>query len=371
MRYFIIAGEASGDLHGANLMRAIKKYDPQAVFRYLGGDQMASVAEGLAMHYRDTAFMGLDVIWHLGKIIKKINFCKKEILAFQPDRVILIDYPGFNMRIAKFLHTNGIKVYYYIAPKAWAWKKKRVYDLQKYVHHLYVIFPFEVEFFRQYGISVSYFGNPLVDAIHHFQQQKTDRNTFLSQYHLPDKPIIALVPGSRRSEIERILPEMIRATEKFSDSHQIIITGAPAIEPKLYEKILGHRQIPVIFNATYQILSHSRAAVVTSGTATLETALIGCPQVVVFKTGWFTYLVGRPIVRIRFFSLVNIIAGKEVVKELLQFQLPERIAAELDRLLHDQEYVNQMATEYCLITHQLGTSGVAERIAHHLIVVGR
>lgn len=371
MRYFLIAGEASGDLHGANLMRAIKKYDPQAVFRYLGGDQMASVANGLAMHYRDTAFMGLDVIWHMGKIIKKINFCKKEILAFQPDRVILIDYPGFNMHIAKFLYAKGIKVYYYIAPKAWAWKKKRVYDLQKYVHQLYVIFPFEVEFFRQYGIAVSYFGNPLVDAISDFQHQKMDRNTFLTHYHLPDKPIIALVPGSRRSEIERILPEMLQATEKYIESHQLIITGAPSIEPKLYENILGHRKIPVIYNAAYQILSHSNAAVVTSGTATLETALIGCPQVVVFKTGWFTYLIGRPIVRIRFFSLVNIIAGKEVVKELLQFNLPSRISAELDKLLHDREYAKQISSEYCYIAHQLGSPGVAERIAHHLMATAQ
>ncbi|MGC8824612.1 MAG: lipid-A-disaccharide synthase [Bacteroidales bacterium] len=368
MRYFIIAGEASGDLHGANLMRAIKKYDPQAIFRFLGGDQMASVAEGLAMHYRDTAFMGLDVIWHLKKIIKKINFCKKEILNFQPDRVILIDYPGFNMRIARFLHSKGIKVYYYIAPKAWAWKKKRVYDLQKYVHRLYAIFPFEVEFFRQYGINVSYFGNPLIDVIHAFQKQKMDWNVFISHYQLPDKPIIALVPGSRRSEIKRILPEMIRATQKYADFYQLIITGAPSIEYDLYKNIIGNKSIPVIFNATYQVLSHAKAAVVTSGTATLETALIGCPQVVVFKTGWFTYAIGRPIVRIRFFSLVNIIAGKEVVKELLQFCLPARMANELDRLLNDQKYLQQMHTEYCIIAHQLGSPGVAERIAHHLII---
>lgn len=367
MRYFIIAGEASGDLHGANLMRAIKKYDPQATFRFLGGDNMAAVADGLAMHYRDTAFMGLDVIWHLRKIIKKINFCKKEILTFQPDRVILIDYPGFNMRMAKFLHNKGIKAYYYIAPKAWAWKKKRVYDIKKYVHWLYVIFPFEVEFFRQFGIHVSYFGNPLVDAIDNFQKQKISRDAFLSQHHLSDKPIIALVPGSRRGEIERILPQMIKATEKYSDSHQLIITGAPAIETSLYQKIIKNKDIPIIYNATYQILSLAQAAVVTSGTATLETALIGCPQVVVFKTGWFTYLIGRPIVRIRFFSLVNIIAEKEVVKELLQFKLSSRIAKELDKLLYDKDYIQRMHTEYCLIAHQLGSVGVAERVAHHLI----
>ncbi|MCX7985904.1 MAG: lipid-A-disaccharide synthase [Bacteroidales bacterium] len=367
MRYFIIAGEASGDLHGANLMRAIKKFDSKAEFRYLGGDQMASVADGLAMHYKDTAFMGLDVIWHLGKILKKIKFCKNEILSFQPDRVILIDFPGFNMRIAKYLYSKGIKVHYYIAPKAWAWKKKRVYELQKYVHRLYAIFPFEVEFFRQYNIPVYFFGNPLIDAINAFQKQKTDRTNFLKKHNLSDKPIISLVPGSRKKEIERLLPEMIKATEKLSDKYQLVVTGAPSIELDLYKQIIGERNIPVIFNATYQTISESVAAVVTSGTATLETALIGTPQVVVFKTGWLTFLIGRPIVRIRFFSLVNIIAGKEVVKELLQFNLPKKIEEELYKILNDADYAKQMHTEYCLIAHQLGMPGVAERIAHHII----
>jgi lipid-A-disaccharide synthase len=366
MRYYLIAGEASGDLHGSNLMKAIRKFDSQAVFHFFGGDLMSSVADGLVSHYKDTAYMGMDVVFHLGAITHKIKLCKKDILSFQPDVVILIDYPGFNMRIARFLHKKRIRVYYYIAPKAWAWKKRRVYDLKKYVDKLYVIFPFEIEFFRQYGIQVEYFGNPLIDSIHQFFMQKESREIFVEKYHLGQKPIIALVPGSRKNEIRLLLPEMIEAAKKYSDNYQLVITGAPSVEKKIYDEIIGDSQIPVIFNETYQIVSNAVAAVVTSGTATLETALLRTPQVVVFKASWLSFVVGRPIVRIAYFSLVNIIAGKEVVKELLQFNLARDISNELDKLLNDKQYVEEMQKNYAMISEQLGNPGVSERIAHNI-----
>ncbi len=368
MRYYLIAGEASGDLHGSNLMRGIKKFDTEAVFRFFGGDLMAQVENGLVSHYREGAFMGLDVLLHLPTILKKIKFCEQDILQYKPDVLILIDYPGFNMKIAKFAHEHGIKVYYYIAPKAWAWRKKRVWDLKKYVDKLFVIFPFEVYFFRQFGINVEYYGNPLKDALHDFSiNKKLTESELIQKYQLEDKPIIALVPGSRQGEIKRILPEMLKATQYIQGEYQYVITGAPSIEPAFYQNIIKNYRVRIIYNDTYNIITNARAAIVTSGTATLETALLGTPQVVVFKTGWFTYFIGRPFVRIRFFSLVNIIAEKQVVKELLQFNLAGQIADEMKNLLTHDSYVNQMHQEYCLISEKLGNFGVSERIARRIV----
>jgi len=367
MKYYIIAGEASGDLHGSNLMKSLKQADVNAEFRIVGGDLMKAQGGVLLKHYRDMAFMGIvDVLLNIRTIAKNLRFCKNDISVWRPDVVILIDYAGFNLKIAEYCKINGVKIFFYIAPKVWAWQESRVKKLKKYVDKLFVIFPFEVEYFKKHGIEVEYFGNPLNDEIALFQNKKLDFNSFTSNNQLDQRPIIALLAGSRKHEIERCLPEMLLALENF-DNYQLIIAGAPSIPQEMYNKIIDKKPVKVVYNQTYNLLSNATAAVVTSGTATLETALFKVPEVVVFKTGPITYAIGKLIVHIRFFSLVNIIMGKEVVKELLQKNLAKDIKVEIQNILNNNEYRSLMLTDFNKIEEMLGNSGVSDRIANKMI----
>ena len=367
MKYYLIAGEASGDLHGSNLMKSLKNEDNQAEFRFFGGDLMKSQGGNLVKHYREMAFMGLvDVIMNIRTIARNMDFCKKDILLWQPDVIILIDYAGFNLKIAKFAKANKLKVFFYIAPKVWAWQESRVKLIKKYVDRLFVIFPFEIEYFKKHGIEADYFGNPLNDAIADFMQHKEDFNTFILKNHLENKPIIALLAGSRKHEIERCFPEMIDAVKEF-DSFQFVVAGAPSISKELYAKVIGSKNVRVVFGQTYNLLSNAKAAIVTSGTATLETALFKVPEVVVFKTGLFTYIIGKILVKIKFFSLVNIIMDNEVVKELLQFNLSNRIYKELKLILNNEKYLLQMKGHFNEIEKKLGGKGVSERLAKQMV----
>ncbi len=364
MKYYLIAGEASGDLHASNLIRGLKKFDRHAEFRFFGGDLMAEAA-GLppVKHYREMAFMGVvDVVANIRTIGKNLNLCKADILSWDPDVMILVDYAGFNLRIAEFAKEQFIKVFYYISPKVWAWKKSRITKLRDFVDRLFVIFPFEVDFFRENGIEAEFYGNPLMDSAGVFLKSKPDPVKFREEHGLDERPVIALLSGSRRHEIMRCLPEMLPAAEKYP-GYQFVIAGAPSVDRSYYEKFIRGKDVKMVTNQTYPLLSIAEAAVVTSGTATLETAILGVPQVVVYKTGGLQYHIGKHFVKIRFFSLVNLIAQKEVVKELLQVNLSKDIIRELGRILNDRSYRKRMVEEYREITDRLESPGSSERVA--------
>lgn len=366
MKYYIIAGEASGDLHGSNLMRGLKKVDTEAQFRYFGGDFMQEQGGELVMHYRHGAFMGIwEVVKNLGTISKNLKLCKTDISQWKPDVVILIDYAGFNLKIAEFVKTLSIPVFYYISPKVWVWKESRVKKIKKLVDRMFVIFPFEVDFYKKHNYEAFFAGNPLIDAIEEKLPQLPNGVTFRNQNQLTDKPVIALVPGSRKQEIELCLPEMLKAVDRFQE-YQVIIAGAPSMSMENYQALLQGKNIPVLFGQTYAILRNARAAVVTSGTATLETALLNVPQVVCYKAGKVTYAIGRHIVKVRFFSLVNIIMNREVVKELLQTDLSNRIRAELEELLHNEIYREEMLGNYKQLRTVCGGSGASVRVAQKM-----
>jgi lipid-A-disaccharide synthase len=366
MKYYLIAGEASGDLHGSNLMKSLKKADPQAEFRFWGGDLMKDHGGEPVKHIRELAYMGLDVILHLRAIFRNMKLCKNDVLSWKPDVLIFIDYPGFNLPVAEFAHNNGIRTFYYISPKVWAWKESRVKKIKQYIDQLFVIFPFEVEYFKKFGIEAQYFGNPLADAIHEFKQRKTGSIEFIKRNNLENKPIIALLAGSRKGEITSILPEMIKAV-RDKDNFQYVIAGAPSIGKHMYENILQNTNIKVVYNQTYDLISNSTLAIVTSGTATLETALLKTPEVVVFKTNFPTFVVGKILVGLKYFSLVNLIMNKEVVAEFLQLNLAERIKQAIDKILNDPQYKQQMLKDFDEIERRLGIPGVSDRIAEKMI----
>ncbi|MCB8999581.1 MAG: lipid-A-disaccharide synthase [Bacteroidales bacterium] len=366
MRYYLIAGEASGDLHGSNLMKGILHSDPQAEFRFYGGDRMQSVGGTLVKHFREMAFMGFfDVLANIRTITRNLRLCREDIVEFKPDALILIDYAGFNLRVAGFAHKKGIKTFFYIAPKVWAWKKKRIEKLRKYVLKLFVIFPFEVEYFHKNGMEVEYYGNPLMDSMAEFHRNKKSDKNFRKENNLSEKPIVALLSGSRRHEISRCLPEMAEAAKDFP-KYQFVVAGAPSIMKEDYEKILYGSDIAIVYNKTYDLLDHATAAVVTSGTATLETALFRVPQVVIFKTGSLTYRLGKLFVRIRFFSLVNLIVDRELVKEFLQFNLARDIRNELIQILKNNGRRQEIMNGYDEIIGLLGGEGTSERIAKRI-----
>lgn len=360
MKFYLIAGEASGDLHGANLMRALKAVDPESVFRYFGGDKMRAEGGTLTKHISELAFMGfVEVLANLPTIFRNISHAKKDILEYRPDALILIDFPGFNLKIAEFARKNGIKVFYYISPKVWAWNQKRVLRIQKVVDHMFCILPFEVDFYKSWGMEVDYIGNPLLDAI---ATHRPDGH-FLEKNHLTARPIVALLPGSRKQEIERILPEMVKTATHFPDL-QFVIAGAPNFSASYYDRFLGNQQIPVVFNATYDLLLHSKAAVVTSGTATLETALLKVPQVVVYKAAPVSIAIARLLVKIRFISLVNLITDKEVVKELIQEACAApTISKELRTLVGKTSERRKMLEDYQELAAKVGDPGASERAA--------
>lgn len=360
MKYYLIAGEASGDLHGANLMKALKQVDPLPHFRYFGGELMQAQGGQLDKHYSEMAFMGfVEVLANLGKIFKNLKQAKQAILAYQPDVLILIDFPGFNLKIASFAKKHGIKVFYYISPKVWAWNQKRVLAIKENVDQMFCILPFEVAFYKKWGMDVHYIGNPLLDAIsgHH------EDPDFRSRHALGDKPIIALLPGSRRQELVRILPVMIDALDGLSN-YQFVIAGAPNFDINDYQPLIGDREISVVFDQTYNLLYHAYAAIVTSGTATLETALFKVPQVVVYKGSPLSVAIGRLVIKIKFISLVNLIMDRLVVKELIQEDSNVKmIRAELDSLLNDKRYRDQMLSDYQLLSELMGSAGASAKAA--------
>ena len=368
MKYFLIAGEASGDLHASNLMAQIKKEDPDAEFRFFGGDLMAAQGGTMLLHYREMAFMGIfEVVANLCKVKRNMKLCQEALKEYMPDLLILVDYPGFNLRMAKFAKTLGLKVYYYISPKIWAWKKKRAYTVKKLIDKMFVIFPFEVDFYKQFDYKVEYVGNPLVDAMKAREKDIIPADEFRQRNSLNDKPIIALVAGSRRNEIKKLLPEMMTVTTKFPD-YQFVVAGAPGIDHDFYnEFIRGYDNVKVVFDQTYSVVKNAVAAVVTSGTATLEAAFLRTPQVVVYKLQYASYLVGRMLVKINFISLVNIILNRECVKELIQTDLANRIINELSHILTDNDYRTRMLQDYEEINTILGDGSASAQTAKVIV----
>ena len=367
MKYFLIAGEASGDLHASNLMREIRNNDPIAEFCFLGGDLMAVQGGKPVKYYRDMAFMGfVAVLRNLKTVLKNIEDCKVSITDFKPDVVILIDYPSFNLRIAKFVkETSEVPVYYYIAPKLWAWKEYRIREIKKYVNRVFTIFPFETEFYRKHNYEVEYVGNPTVDSVNALCRRDENVSEFCKRHALSEKPIIALLPGSRRQEISACLPTMIEAAESFPE-YQIVISGAPGIEAGFYQQFSEVAAHPVITGDTYQMLLHAKAAVVNSGTATLETALIGTPQIVVYHViGGRLAIIGKNIfIKTKYISLVNIVAQREVVKELIAHLFTVRnIQTELRSILENSESALKMKADYHEIAENLGNNNAAAKAA--------
>ena len=364
MRYYLVAGEASGDLHGSNLIKALKERDANAEFRYYGGDLMQTEGGILVKHYAEMAFMGfVEVVLNLRTILRNMKACKADIAAYRPDVLILIDFPGFNLKIAEFAKTVGLQVYYYISPKVWAWNQKRVLKIKKVVDHLFCILPFEVDFYKTWGMQVDYVGNPLLDAVTAFRPDKE----FISKNKFTTKPIVALMPGSRKQEITYLLPDMIAVAESFPN-YQFVIAGAPSFQQGFYDRFLQGKAIPVIFNATYDILINAKAAIVASGTATLETALFHVPQVVVYKGNPLTIGIARALIKIRFISLVNLIMDKSVVKELIQgdYNLADT-NSELNLLLNDKAYREAMLNNYNELDVRMGTAGASAKTADLII----
>jgi len=359
MKYYLIAGEASGDLHASNLIKALKHIDVDADFRAMGGNAMKGAGAKLSKHYSEMSFMGfIEVLQNMSTIRKTFDFIKKDIQNFNPTALILIDFSGFNLRIAKWAHERGILVHYYIAPQVWASRSSRVEKIRAYVDHLYVTLPFELEFYHKHNYEATFVGHPLIDAM--ASRNETDTNQFLSDQGLGERPIIALLPGSRKQEISRILPELVKATKDFTD-FDIVVAGAPSQTPSFYQPyLMGFK---IIFGKTQQLLQVAHLAVVTSGTATLETALIGTPQVVVYKTSPVSYAIGKRIVTLKYISLVNLILDRMAVKELIQKECsPEKIKAAIDELL-DGEVRERMTQDYLELVKALGDSGASERTA--------
>jgi lipid-A-disaccharide synthase len=369
MKYYIIAGEASGDLHAGNLISQLKNTDNNTEFRGFGGDKMAEAGAHITVHYRQMAFMGaFEVLVNYRKIKKNFKICRKDILEFNPDTVILVDYAGFNLRMAKFTKEHKFTNLFYISPKVWAWNKSRIKKIKKYIDQLYLILPFEKEFFRKYNYTdTEYIGNPITDAISSFRSEKLiPEQEFRLQAGLDKRPIIALLAGSRKQEIIRLLPEIINVVDAFPN-YQFVIAGAPSISKDLYASLIKNKQVPVLYDQTYQILSHSYAAVVASGTATLETALFRVPQVVVYKFNTLSFVIFKPFIHIKFFSLVNIILDKTAVKEYLQFGLARKIKAELERILTTDNHYKQILADYDNLISMVGGPGSSKRAAEHII----
>ncbi len=366
-RLYVIAGEASGDLHASNLMRAMLEEDASIDFRYWGGDEMASVQDGLVKHIRDLAFMGfVEVLMNIRTIFKNISFCKQDILDYKPDAIVLIDYPGFNLRIAEWAHEQGIKVIYYISPQVWAWKQKRVHKIKKVVDKMYVILPFEKDFYKKFDYDVEYVGHPLLDAISKFSFDDGQKLEFKNEHQLDERPIIAVLPGSRKQEVTKKLPVMLGALENIS-GHQIVVAGAPSLDPEFYQSLMSS-DVKIVFQKTYELLSISSLAVVTSGTATLETALFKVPEVVCYKASSISYHIAKRLVKIDYISLVNLIMDQEVVRELIQHECtPGHIEAEVKKIIEDDSYRNSMLANYDKLADILGGGGASKKIAHSLL----
>ena len=366
MKYYIIAGEASGDLHASNLMKAILQKDHNSEFRFWGGDLMEKVANQKPVkHYKELAFMGfLEVAMNIRTILKNINICKEDIKNYQPDVLVLVDYPGFNLRIAEFAKSIGIKVVYYISPQLWAWKEGRVETIKKYVDEMLVILPFEKDFYKKHQVNAHFVGHPLLDAISDLAP--IDAENFKKEYGLNDKEIIALLPGSREQEVEKMLSLMLSVRDYFKN-YQFVIAGAPSLPKEFYQKFVDD-DVHFVSNKTYDLLRCSKAALVTSGTATLETALLNIPEIVCYRTSTISYEIGKRVVKnIKFISLVNLIMDREIVKELIQKELnTENLVTELQKILEGQKR-DKMLKNYELLREKLGGKGASEHAAEIIV----
>ena len=374
MKYYLIAGEASGDLHAANLMRAIRECDPQAEFRFWGGDAMQQVGGTLVRHYREMAYMGfVQVALHLRQVLKNITLCKNDLAAYRPDVLILVDYPGFNLKIARYAKEQlHLPVHYYISPKIWAWKEYRIKEIKRYVDRMYSILPFEVDFYRKHGYAIDYVGNPTVDELAVRPYADESFEDFTAECGLGKKPIIALLAGSRVAEIDHNLPLMIEAAKTFHD-YQLVIAGAPGISPDQYAPYLQDRSVKVVWGKTYRLLQQSRVALVTSGTATLETALLRVPQVVCYRLGGgkLFYKTFEKILKVPYVSLVNLIADSPVVCELLGYRAtPENLRRELTSLFEETTR-KKMLAGYDLVAERLGAPGAPKNAARSMVAVLR
>ncbi len=361
MKFYLIAGERSGDLHASNLMKALLAKDNLSEFRYFGGDYMQAVADTMVVHNRDMAFMGFwEVIINLSTINKLIKKCKQDIDTYQPDAIILVDYAGFNLKIAKYAKKKGYKVLYYISPKVWAWNQKRAFKIKRLVDHMFAIMPFEVDFYKKYDWhEVTYVGNPVIEAINQHQVN----NDFKAKHNLASaKKIIAVLPGSRKQELKYILP-VIKEVMVKSPDYQFCIAAINSLPPELYNTVIGLKNVLLVFDETYDLLAHADAAIITSGTATLETALWKVPQVVVYKANWITYHIAKALVKVEFGSLVNLIMEKEVIKELIQQNCtPDNISRELEEIINN-------GIDYTSLWQKLGPKVASEEVANFILRV--
>jgi len=361
MRYYMIAGEASGDLHGSNLIKAIHRQDPNADIRCWGGDRMQAAGAMLVKHYRDLAFMGfVEVLKHLRTIFRNIDFCKQDISNYKPDVLVLIDYPGFNLRIAKWAKQQGIRIVFYISPQVWAWKENRVKDIKRDVDKMLVILPFEKDFYKKWNYDVTYVGHPLIEVVSHEKNE-------VSATPVSDKPIIAILPGSRAQEIQVKLPIMLEVVDAFPD-FQFVVAQAPSQPVELYKELIGNKNVLLAKDQTYNLLKQAKAALVTSGTATLETALFGTPQVVCYKGNPVSFWLAKKLVKVKYISLVNLIMDKPVVTELIQTDLnAKNIKAELHKILYDETSKAKMKQDYDTLWHELGDNYASEMAAKEIL----
>lgn len=364
MKFYVIAGEASGDLHGSKLIREISKLMPGSEFRCWGGDRMEREGGVIVKHYKDLAFMGfLEVLLNLRTILRNIRFCKEDIDQWKPDAVILVDYPGFNLRIAKYVHDKGIKVIYYISPQVWAWRQSRVHNIHKITDLAFVVLPFEKDFHTKFGYHAEFTGHPLLDTIGDF----TPDPNFMAEFNLGEKPVITLVPGSRKQEIHRILPTMLSIIPDFPQ-YQFVIAGVNSLGSKYYKQFTEKNDTRVIIGQTYNLLSYSDAALVTSGTATLETALLGTPQVVCYKMSFITALLAWMLIKVEFISLVNLVLGRKAVTELIQYKYNHHsVEKELRLILEDKKYRDRMIRDYAEMKIKLGEQGASAKAAKLIV----
>lgn len=368
MRYFIIAGEQSGDLHGSNLVRGLMEADPFGEIYCWGGDLLQAAGAKVLKHYKELAFMGFTaVIRNIGTIYGNLSLCKKQISEIKPDVVVFIDYPGFNLRIARWAKKEGFRTFYYISPKLWAWNEGRVVKIKKYIDRMYIIFPFEVEFYRKHGIAVEYLGNPLVDETDKRAALFPPADVIRRDLGIDDKPVIALLAGSRRHEIELILPQMQKITGYFPD-HQFILAGVKNIPDEIYDNIINDTPVRMIREKTYEILHIADAALVTSGTATLEAAIMGTPQVVCYKGDFFSMLIAWMVIKVKYISLVNLIMDSEVIRELVQYDLNEKnLLEELKAILHTGEKREKILADYKVLKERIGPPGASGRVAEQMV----
>lgn len=368
MKYYIIAGEASGDMHAANMMKQLKLRDDEAYFRVWGGDRMAEEAQELAKHIRETSFMGVfAVVRHLRTIKRNFKFCEEDILSFKPDVLILIDNSGFNLRIAKFVKESQLttRIFYYILPQAWAWKRKRVHTIQDWTDRRFAILPFEKAFYNNHGYDLDYVGHPILDSMAQRKPELMEATRFIAEFGLNEKPIVALLPGSRKREIRTKLPKMLQVVKHFPE-YQFVVAGSETMDPSLYDKYIKG-DVKVIFGKTYDILNNAKAALVTSGTATLETALFRVPQVVCYKPGYATFHLLKRIIKIRYICMVNLILDRKSVQELIEGDLNEkRMVLEL-KALFEPENRSRMLSDYEELEQKLGGEGASERVAELMV----